>query len=136
MSDPHAKDPRKGPPFSARVSFFRSAALLNLPEPSRIVLDHLGLALYDLTLEVFGQVPEAPDGLEITRRLLLGIASDLRTAEDQLTELALAAEESEIVAEELRLRRFAGQLAPRLREVGAALRRSAQESPAGPGGGA
>lgn len=119
MSDREKSIPSS--PFEARVCFFRHSALLNLPEALRVTLAHLGEGLTNAALEIYGTAPEAPDGLEETRRLVLSISKALQTAGDQLRELDESAVESEIVAEELRIRRFCGRVAPQVAGICSAL---------------
>jgi len=109
-----------------QVCFFRHSALVNLPGSWRISLTQLGIALFDLCLELYGQAPETRSSLETTRAVLLAIALDLRTAHEQLEEVAVAVQLSELQPEESRLCRAAGSLAPQVRELSEALLRAVQ----------
>lgn len=91
------------------------------------MLHHLGTALHDCTLELFGKAPAAPDSLETTRAWMLTIAQDLETAARELAMLDRAADEDLKVEQDARLCRLAGSLHQRIHAIAESLRRAALE---------
>jgi len=108
---------RKRPPTPPADCFFRHTSLLQVPQSWRGALRHLGEALDDVTLEIYGLVPEAPDSLATTVERLRAIADDLATSARQLEELAAEPEASELVEAEVALCRLAGRWAPKVKEL-------------------
>ena len=99
------------------VCAFRHTSLLQAPVAWRGALRHLGEALDDVSLEIYGLVPEASDSLTTTRARLRAIGADLGTCGRQLAELAAEPEGSELVEAEVRLCQLAGRLASQVKEV-------------------
>jgi len=100
-----------------RICFFRHTSLLQMPEPWREALRHLGEDLDDMTLESYGLVPEAPNSLATTRARVHALALELATSGRQLEEMAAEPEASQLVGAEVCLCRLAGRLAAQVKEV-------------------
>jgi len=98
--------------LSPDVCVFRHVALLQVPEPSRQPLRHLGNLLFDWSMETFGIANEEPDTEAITARRLQAIGEDLETAGRQLAALSLEPEGSEVGRVEQTMCDRAGDLAP------------------------
>ena len=99
------------------VCFFRYASLLHIPEHWRGAFRNLGETIHDVTLEIWGLAPEAPDSLTTTLKRLQALADDLFTTGEQLEELAAEPEGAHLVPAEVRLCRLAGRLARQVKEL-------------------
>jgi len=103
--------------FFRDTSFFRDTALLHLPQAWRGAVRQLGETLDDVTLEIWGLVPEAPDSLATTVARLHAIAADLCVCGQQLEDLAAEPDAAQLVEAEVRLCELAGRMAPQVKEL-------------------
>jgi len=110
------------PQLSPTVSFFRHVALLNVPPDWRELLQHLGIALFNWTMEVNGIASEEPDTERITDRRLNALASDLESVAEQLGSIGLEIGQSEMTEREMRMCRFGGELSKPVYDIAAQLR--------------
>lgn len=110
------------PQLSPTVSFFRHVALLNVPPNWRELLQHLGIALFNWTMEVHGIATEEPDTERITDRRLNALASDLESVAEQLGSIGLEIGQSEMTEREMRMCRLGGESARPVYDVAAQLR--------------
>ena len=114
------------PELSPTVSFFRHVALLNVPPYWRELLQHLGIALFNWTLEVHGIATEEPNTERITERRLNALASDLESVAEQLGSIGLEPGQSETTRRERSLCELAERIAPPVWDVARELRRESR----------
>lgn len=114
------------PELSPTVSFFRHVALLNVPPAWRELLQHLGIALFNWTMEVNGIASEEPDTERITDRRLNALASDLESVAEQLGSIGLEPGQSEMTEREMRMCRLGGELARPVYDLAHKLRRESR----------
>lgn len=111
------------PKLSPIVSFFRHIALLNVPPKWRVALQHLGIALFNWTMEVHGIASEQPDTERITDVRLNALASDLEVVAEILGSIGLEPGQSEMSEREMRMCRLGGELARPVYDVARRLRK-------------
>lgn len=114
------------PQLSPTVSVFRHVSLLNVPPFWRELLQHLGIALFNWTLEVHGIASEEPNTERITERRLNALASDLESAAEQLASIGLEPGQSEMTRRELAMCELAERMAPPVWDVARELRRESR----------
>ena len=91
--------------------------MVHIPQHWRGAFRELGKTLHDVTLEIFGVAPEAPDSLTTRVKRMQAFGDDLRTTGEQLEELAAEPEGAHLVEAEVRLCRLAGRLAAKVKEL-------------------
>jgi hypothetical protein len=111
------RDQTQSTPVDPHTCFFTRTALLTLPPEWRIPMVHIGQALYEIGLEIYGIAPETRDGYLSTCHQLVGFAGDLRIVGDQLAALAQEPEGADLSDAESRLCKLAGRLAPKVAEI-------------------
>lgn len=110
-------------PLDPRVSMFQQIALLQVPQPCRGPLHHLGTLLFNWSLETFGIANEESSSQAITARRLEALTEDLRSIGRQLNAIGHEPESSQVDRAELALCDAAGLLAPTVFQVAKKLER-------------
>jgi len=114
------------PKLSPDVSFFRHIALLNVPPYWRELLQHLGRALFDWTMEVHGIASEEPNTERQTEHRLNALASDLEDVAEQLASIGLEIGQTDMSRREIRMCELAERIAPPVYDVARKLRRESR----------
>jgi len=104
-------------PINPHTCLFTRTGLLTLPPEWRLPMVHIGEALYQIGLEVFGITPEAESSLESTGRRLIAFAVDLESLSDELAATGIEPEATQMGDRERRLCKLAGRFAPQVREI-------------------